>query len=93
MPSSSENIPLSVVPFLSEAVAALCITGPSAIGSLNGIPTSIISMPLRSSDVITSAQFLVFGWPAQKYIESMFCFLLANSLLILFISYLCYEFF
>lgn len=48
-------------------VEAVCMTGPSARGSLNGIPTSIMDMPRRCSvrimREVSSAEML----PAQKY--------------------------
>jgi hypothetical protein len=42
------------------------MTGPSAIGSLNGMPISTIPTPLFSSARITSAVFSGSGYPAQK---------------------------
>lgn len=48
-------------------VEAVCMTGPSARGSLNGMPTSIMDMPRRCSvrimREVSSAEVL----PAQKY--------------------------
>lgn len=48
-------------------VEAVCMTRPSARGSLNGMPTSIMDMPRRCSvrimREVSSAEVL----PAQKY--------------------------
>lgn len=48
-------------------IEAVCMTGPSARGSLNGMPTSIMDMPRRCSvrimREVSSAKVL----PAQKY--------------------------
>ena len=37
------------MPFSSDVVAAFCMTGPSASGSENGNPSSMMSAPPRTS--------------------------------------------
>ena len=58
------------MPLRKATVPALCTTGPSASGSLKGMPTSIMLMPRRCSVRMTSAVMLSSGQPAQKYSES-----------------------
>ena len=55
-------------------VAASWMTGPSAIGSLKGMPISNMSMPRAASVRMMSAVLPAVGCPAQKYRERMFCF-------------------
>ena len=45
--ATSARIPTSVVPEASARAAAAWFTGPSAIGSLNGTPSSSTSAPAR----------------------------------------------
>ncbi|CUQ59786.1 Uncharacterised protein [Segatella copri] len=78
----------TVIPFFRATVPALWITGPSANGSLKGIPTSIISIPLRSIALITSPVPSKVGHPAQKYkLKSLRSLLFANNAFILFIFF------
>lgn len=56
----------SVMPLRSAFVAASCIAGPSAMGSLNGIPISTMSMPWRCIALRVSAVLSGAGHPAQK---------------------------
>ena len=55
-----------LMPFFRACVAALWITGPSASGSLKGIPTSMKSIPRRCMVRITSPVLSSVGQPAQK---------------------------
>ena len=66
MSRSCANSVSSVIPFLSALVAASWITGPSAIGSLKGMPISIMSTPSRARVRITPAVPSSVGAPAQK---------------------------
>ena len=60
------------MPFRRARVAAFWMTMPSAIGSLNGMPISIMLTPFFSRVRITSAVPSRFGQPAQKYMDSRF---------------------
>lgn len=75
------------MPFRRAFVAASWMTGPSAIGSLKGMPISNMSMPRAANVRMMSAVLPAVGCPAQKYKERIFCFFSLNSLLILFIIY------
>ena len=72
MALSCERSSRVVMPFFSAMAPADCITGPSASGSLKGMPTSTKSMPWRSMALITSAVPSRVGQPAQKYRLSSF---------------------
>ena len=74
IPSSCSKSFLTLIPPLRERVDAAWITGPSARGSLNGMPISIMSTPLRWSERMTSAVQEGVGSPAQKYIERISLF-------------------
>lgn len=54
--------------FLSAIVFAFCIVGPSAIGSVKGIPSSITSAPPASMANITSTVSFSVGYPAVTYV-------------------------
>ena len=69
--SSWENSVWRVMPLRNALVAASCMTTPSAMGSENGIPTSIMSMPLLASVRIVVAEPSSVGCPAQKYMDSI----------------------
>ena len=66
MSSSWEKSFSRVIPFRRAFVAASWITGPSAIGSLKGMPISIMSTPSRARVRMTSAVPSGVGAPAQK---------------------------
>ena len=89
MALSCESSTCVVMPFFRAMAPADCITGPSARGSLKGMPTSTKSMPWRSMAFITSAVPFRVGQPAQKYkLSSFLSPRLANTWLILFIAIL-----
>ena len=54
------------MPFFRAWVAAVWMTGPSASGSLKGMPTSMKSMPLFCIVRMTSPVLSRVGQPAQK---------------------------
>ncbi len=87
-PEIISNVFCIVCPALIDLNADACITDPSAIGSLNGIPISIISAPASGSFLINSNDRLKFGSPAVKNVMSAFLFffdnLLKQSLILLF---------
>ena len=80
----------SVIPFRKAWVAASCMTTPSAIGSLKGIPISIMSIPFSSNVLTMLAVLSSVGLPAQKYNDSISCCLRLNNSLIRFIVVLFY---
>ena len=74
---------LSVVhPALNARRLASCITGPSAIGSENGIPISTSAAPAFSISKINSSVLSRLGSPAV--INPINAFLLSNAFCILF---------
>lgn len=90
IPSSCSKSFLTLIPPLRERVDAAWITGPSARGSLNGMPISIMSTPLRWSERMTSAVQEGVGSPAQKYIERISLVFVLNKLSIRFIMFVFY---
>ena len=56
---------LIFVPFSSEIVLAFWITGPSARGSENGNPNSIMSTPPLTNPLTVASVDFSFGYPAM----------------------------
>src|SRR5216110_2253492 len=71
MPSPARRMrsrtPSNVTPFASARCELAWITGPSAIGSENGTPTSMTSAPASSSACSSSNERARSGWPAVTY--------------------------
>ena len=67
-------------PLFNEIVLAFCITGPSAIGSENGNPNSMMSVPPLTNPLTIDNVVFSFGKPAMMYEINAFSFLDFNSL-------------
>ena len=74
------------IPLSNAIFELICIVSPSAKGSLNGKPISIISTPAETKFLIISIVLFNSGNPAVKYIDKILSFSL-RVLLILFIIY------
>ena len=77
------------MPFFSAFEAAACMVGPSAKGSLKGMPISTISMPPCCNASRVGMVLSSVGLPAQKYTERMFSRFSAKSCEILDIERMC----
>ena len=67
-------------PLFNETVLAFCITGPSAIGSENGNPNSIMSVPPLTRPLTIDSVVFSSGNPVMMYEINAFSFLDFNSL-------------
>src|SRR5687767_7599855 len=64
---TSSSVRSSVIPAASAACELAWITGPSAIGSENGTPTSTRSAPASSMARSVASDRSRSGWPAVRY--------------------------
>ena len=68
----SLNSLVIVIPFWIALELLACITGPSASGSLYGMPSSIMSAPFSWRAFITSIVLFKEGKPAVQYMLSAY---------------------
>ena len=71
---------LIFAPLFNEIVLAFCITGPSAIGSENGNPNSMMSVPPLTRPLTIDNVVFSLGKPVIIYEINAFSFLDFNSL-------------